>query len=69
MSTKVRAAVLVRPGQIEIREFDMPSLKEGGAIARVRLATSIRSAGKAFSIREQKMKSICPSRLSRGTKM
>ena len=38
MSTKVRAAVLVRPGQIEIREFDMPSLKEGGAIARVRLA-------------------------------
>ena len=38
MSTKVRSAVLTRPGRIEIREFDMPSLSAGGAIARVRLA-------------------------------
>ena len=38
MSTKVRSAVLTRPGKIEIREFDMPSLSAGGAIAKVRLA-------------------------------
>lgn len=35
---KVRAAVLAKPGQLEIREFPWPSLKEGGAIARVRMA-------------------------------
>lgn len=34
---KVRAAVLAKPGQLEIREFPWPSLKEGGAIARVRM--------------------------------
>ena len=38
MSTKVRSAVLTRPGRIELREFDMPSLEAGGAIAKVRLA-------------------------------
>lgn len=38
MNTKVRSAVLTRPGKIEIREFDMPSLEQGGAIAKVRLA-------------------------------
>lgn len=35
---KVRAAVLEKPGQLEIREFPWPSLSEGGAIARVRMA-------------------------------
>ena len=38
MATTVRAAVLVRPGLIELQEFPMPSLDEGGAIARVRLS-------------------------------
>lgn len=38
MATTVRAAVLVRPGHIELQEFPMPTLDQGGAIARVRLA-------------------------------
>jgi len=35
---KVRAAVLAKPGQLELRQFPWPSLKAGGAIARVRMA-------------------------------
>ena len=38
MATMVRSAVLVKPGKIEIQEFPMPSLDEGGAIVRVRMA-------------------------------
>ena len=38
MTTTVRAAVLVRPGLIELQELPMPSLDEGGAIARVRMS-------------------------------
>jgi L-iditol 2-dehydrogenase len=35
MSQKVRAAVLVKPGRIELQEFDMPKLGKGAAIARM----------------------------------
>ncbi len=35
MKTTVRAAVLERPGKIELREFPMPKLGSGGAIARM----------------------------------
>ena len=35
MDTKVKAAVLVKPGHVEIREFDMPALGKGAAICRV----------------------------------
>ena len=35
MDKKVKAAVLVKPGKIELREFDMPSLGKGAAICKV----------------------------------
>ncbi len=35
MDNKVKAAVLERPGCVDIREFDMPSLGKGAAICRV----------------------------------
>ncbi|MGI6175899.1 MAG: zinc-binding dehydrogenase [Christensenellales bacterium] len=38
MSTTVRAAVLAAPGKMEIREFPMPKLGEGAAIAKMKLA-------------------------------
>ena len=38
MAEKVRAAVLVEPGKIEIREFPKPSLMEGGLLVRPILA-------------------------------
>lgn len=38
MKTMVKAAVLVEPGHIEIREFPMPKLGKGAAIAKVKLA-------------------------------
>lgn len=38
MKTTVRAAILERPGEIVIREFPMPKLSEGAAIAKVSMA-------------------------------
>ena len=38
MESKVKAAVLVKPGHVEIREFDMPALGKGSAICKVLMA-------------------------------
>ncbi len=38
MPDKVKAAVLVEPGKIEIREFPMPVAKKGAAVAKILLA-------------------------------
>ena len=35
MSKKARAAVLVKPGLMEIREFDLPQPEKGAALCRV----------------------------------
>lgn len=35
LANKAKAAVLVKPGQMEVREFDMPKLGKGAAICRV----------------------------------
>ncbi|MGQ9631845.1 MAG: zinc-binding dehydrogenase [bacterium] len=37
MSQKVKAAVMVNPGRIEIREFPMPELDEGSMLVRVEM--------------------------------
>ena len=38
MPKTVKAAVLVKPGQMEVREFPMPALGKGAAIAKMRLS-------------------------------
>ncbi|MDD5017623.1 MAG: zinc-binding dehydrogenase [Eubacteriales bacterium] len=38
MSDNVKAAVLVKPGMVEMREFPMPTPKKGAAVAKILLA-------------------------------
>ncbi len=37
MSDKVRAAVMVHPGKIEIQEFPLPKLEDGAVLLKVEM--------------------------------